>query len=89
MSTLWLSSDTSEEALAPITDGCKPLCGGWELNSGPLEEQSVLLTAEPSLQTKSLDFILEISVEHEVQKSLSCVFKTMLFWTVRRKGRKV
>jgi hypothetical protein len=27
----------------PITDGC-------ELNSGPLEEQSVLLTAEPSHQ---------------------------------------
>ena len=26
----------------------------WELNSGPLEEQSVILTAEPSLQpTKS------------------------------------
>jgi hypothetical protein len=24
-------------------------CGCWELNSGPLEEQSVLLTAEPSL----------------------------------------
>jgi hypothetical protein len=22
----------------------------WELNSGPLEEQSVLLTSEPSLQ---------------------------------------
>jgi hypothetical protein len=24
---------------------------GWELNSGPMEEQSVLLTAESSLQT--------------------------------------
>jgi len=33
-----------------ITDGCEPPCGCWELNSGPLEEQSVLLTAEPSLQ---------------------------------------
>jgi hypothetical protein len=33
-----------------ITDGFEPLCGCWELNSGPLEEQSVLLTAEPSLQ---------------------------------------
>jgi hypothetical protein len=33
-----------------ITDGCKPPCGPWDLNSGPLEEQSVLLTAEPSLQ---------------------------------------
>ena len=32
------------------TDGCEPPCGCWELNSGPLEEQPVLLTAEPSLQ---------------------------------------
>ena len=31
-------------------DGCEPPCGGWDLNSGPSEEQSVLLTAEPSLQ---------------------------------------
>jgi hypothetical protein len=29
-----------------ITDGCEPLCGYWDLNSEPLEEQSVLLTAE-------------------------------------------
>ena len=29
------------------TGGCKPPCGCWNLNSGPLEEQSVLLTAEP------------------------------------------
>ena len=33
-----------------ILDGCKPLCGFWVLNSGPLEEQPVLLTTEPSLQ---------------------------------------
>jgi hypothetical protein len=30
--------------------GCEPLCGCWELNSGPLEEQPVLLSAEPSFQ---------------------------------------
>jgi hypothetical protein len=33
-----------------IMDGCEPPCGCWDLNSGPSEEQSVLLTAEPSLQ---------------------------------------
>ena len=33
-----------------ITDGSEPPCGCWELNTGPLEEQAVLLTAEPSLQ---------------------------------------
>ena len=32
------------------TDGLEPPYGGWDLNSGPLEEKSVLLTAEPSLQ---------------------------------------
>ena len=32
----------------PIVDGCEPPCGGWELNSRPLEEQPVLLTAELS-----------------------------------------
>ena len=39
-----------KRALYPITDGCEQPCGCWELNSGPLEEQSVLLTTEPSLQ---------------------------------------
>jgi hypothetical protein len=29
-------------ALDPTVDGCEPPCGCWELNSGPLEEQSVL-----------------------------------------------
>jgi hypothetical protein len=36
--------------LIPITDGYKPPCGCWDLNSGPLEEQSVLVTTKPSLQ---------------------------------------
>ena len=33
-----------------VTDTCVLLCGYWELNPGPLEDQPVLLTAEPSLQ---------------------------------------
>jgi hypothetical protein len=33
-----------------ITDGCEPPCGCWDLNSGSPEEQSMLLTAEQSLQ---------------------------------------
>ena len=36
------------------TDGWEPPCGCWELNSGPLKEQTVLLTAEPSLQPQLL-----------------------------------
>ena len=37
-----------KRASDPITDGCEPPCGCWKLNSGPLEEQSVLLTISPA-----------------------------------------
>ena len=37
-----------------IMDGCEPSCGYWELNSGSLKEQSVLLTSEPSLQPPAI-----------------------------------
>ena len=40
-----------KRASDPVTAGCEPLCGCWELNSRLLEEQSVLLIAEPSLQS--------------------------------------
>ena len=36
-----------KKASDPITYGCESPCGCWELNSGPLGEQPVLLTAEP------------------------------------------
>ena len=36
-----------------VTDNCKPPCGCWELNSGLLEDQPVLSTAEPSLQSET------------------------------------
>jgi hypothetical protein len=39
-----------------IIDGCEPPCGCWELNSGPLEKQPVLLIFEPSLQPFVLYF---------------------------------
>ena len=33
-----------------VTDGCEPLCGYWEPNLDPLQEQPVFLTTElPSL----------------------------------------
>jgi hypothetical protein len=41
-----------------MTDGCEPPCGCWDLNSGPLEEQLVLLTTEPSLQPPWLYFLI-------------------------------
>ncbi|XP_027240165.1 E3 ubiquitin-protein ligase ARIH2 isoform X3 [Cricetulus griseus] len=54
-----------------ITDGCKPPCGCWELNSRPLEEQPVLLTSEPSLQPSRLSLTTdktEVKVSHSVAK---------------------
>ena len=57
MSTPSLSSD----ALDPIADGCEPPCGCWELNPGPLEEQSLLLTSEPFLQPVCVLFLRKIS----------------------------
>ena len=41
-----------------VMDGCEPPCGCWDLNSGPLEEQSVLLTTEPSCQPCSFSSYL-------------------------------
>ena len=45
-----MSLDSPEEGIGSHYRWCEPPCGCWELNSGPLEEQSVLLTAEPFLQ---------------------------------------
>jgi hypothetical protein len=42
---------TQKRGSDTITDGWKPPCGCWEMNSGPLEEHSVHSTAEPYLQS--------------------------------------
>ena len=57
-----------KRASDPIIDGCEPPLGCWGLNSGPLEEQAVLLTAEPSLQT--LDTIFKNSYNKGVCQSV-------------------
>jgi hypothetical protein len=44
------TSECKKRASDHIIDGFEPPCGGWELNSGPSEEQPVLLTSEPFLQ---------------------------------------
>jgi hypothetical protein len=40
--------------------GCEPPCGCWDLNLGHPEEQSVLLTAQPSYQPDTSFFIIFI-----------------------------
>jgi hypothetical protein len=59
-----------KRASDPITDGCEPPCGCWDLNSESLEEQSLLLTTEPSLQLMS----------HILLLSLSPSFSNLLFF---------
>jgi hypothetical protein len=50
MSTLSACTSAGQKKSSEhITDGCKPPCDCWELNSGPLVEQAVLLSTEPSL----------------------------------------
>ena len=41
----------------PITDCWESSCGCWKLNSGLLEEHTVLLTTEPSLQSHNTIFL--------------------------------
>ena len=56
VSALLLSLDTPEEDIGSITDGC----GCWDLNLGPLEEQSLLLITEPSFQPSPRLFIEKV-----------------------------
>jgi hypothetical protein len=57
-----------KKASDPITDGCEPPCGCRESNSGPLEEQLVLLTTGPSLQLLVLFFNM-----YDVWSACMCV----------------
>ena len=48
-------------ALDPIIDGCEPPCDCLDLNSGPLEEQPVLLTIEPTHSIYQNKVLLKIT----------------------------
>jgi hypothetical protein len=45
-----------------VIDGCEPPCSYWGLNAGPLEEQTILLTAEPSLQAQQIVSFYKIHI---------------------------
>jgi hypothetical protein len=49
-----------KRASDPIRDGCESPYGCWELSSGPLKEQPVHLTSEPSLQPPHGHFLIII-----------------------------
>ena len=59
MSTPLLSSDTTEEGLSSHYRWLWATMNS-ELNSEPLEEQSVLLAAEPSLQPHFIFYWLDV-----------------------------
>ena len=66
-----------KRALDPITDVCEPPCGCWDLNSGPLKEQSVLLTPEPSLQPGHLLFHCSTIFNVFMYKCSVCMYGCM------------
>jgi hypothetical protein len=73
MYVIWCQKMASD----PIIDSCEPPCSRWELNSEPLEEQSMLLTTEPSLQPqvfKKQSYFR--SSEMAPAKDLNLVFST-------------
>lgn len=43
---------------------CEPQCGDWEVNGCPLEEQSMHLTAESSLQTLNSRFLSDSGIRN-------------------------
>ena len=57
-----------------VTDSCELPCRCWELNPGPLEEWSVLLTTEPFLQPPKLkNFNVIVSMSAPLPSSLKDV----------------
>jgi hypothetical protein len=54
----------------PITDGCEPPYGCWELTLGPLEEQSVLLITKPSHQPIRKGFLNKTTFTQELRPTI-------------------
>jgi hypothetical protein len=65
--------------------GCEPPYGCWDLNSGPVEEQSVLLLAEPSHQPSCN--ILLWTIIH-VMKARNYVFLNFIMEVSKTKQNK-
>jgi hypothetical protein len=53
----WYTQQLEEIPWTEVTEGCELPLGCWEMNQGPLQEQWVLLTAEPSLQAQEHVFL--------------------------------
>ena len=49
---------TGSSGIIGVMNGCKLLCGCWELNPGPLPEQLALLITEPAICPAPVDYFL-------------------------------
>lgn len=54
MQCLWRPEGVTSPGL--VIDGCELPHGGWGLNKDPLEEQTVLFTAEHTFSPCDIDF---------------------------------
>jgi len=80
----------------PNTNGCEPPCGCWELNSGPLAEQLVFWTAEPSLQPQVTFLMMETNFAfgkltmtiyiYKVHAVLCLISRLLMRWKSKRTG---
>lgn len=69
---------------AEVTEGCEPPCACWRLDLGPLGEQLVLLTVDPSLRPLEISFLIkkkkkmsEIQLEHFIVKDFVHLFSSL------------
>ena len=79
------SACLKKRASDPPVDGCEPPCGCWELNPGPLEEQSVFLTTDLSPSPPNCIFLREGS--SQTLQGLAGIFAASLeFWILIAAG---
>jgi hypothetical protein len=81
MRTRYYLQTYQKRTLNPITDGFELPCGYWDLNSGPQEEQSALLTAEPFFQPSfnfSVFASFQVSLLSILQEAASCAVAKVL-----------
>jgi hypothetical protein len=65
-----LSSCSPEADIGSRSRWCEPPCGCWALNSGPLEEKSVLLATEPSFQPPCISYFYIAVTLYQINKIL-------------------
>lgn len=66
MPTILGDQKRHQNPVAMVTGGYEALCGSWELNLGPLEVQSVLLTTELSFHSQFISLLTFQLVQSKV-----------------------